>query len=426
MPRSFLRRAAGDAYRRVRRDVTRGLQRDLIRNALGAGLGIAGSRFGKGDPVLFEFPIGVSANEPYTLIEIVQRNVVTSRGDFNRDYLSGKRIGDAHTYNRPKRIGIVANNGEQFLGHIALPMPSPGGLQFKTDVNYGGRNVGKIARTSLGSYHDVMDELKAFDKKDVMGSITNIGSEALEGFKDIIQSSWKQIKRNTLEKTGELLGIDVAGAQQVNSGLAENSNEINLFEQVNFRIYSFQWILSPKNEKEAIQLDNIIQALSTYILPEYGNERTVGGASVFLRSPPSFYVQFLLPLGDVLGPTQRDYISRSNLDASAARLKLFTIQECHITSVDVVYNSQQGNTQRFLQGRNAYYPTSITLDISFSEIRPPKPNPAGFQQNTDSHIAAVLDPDTAIADTILSGTRQDSSSRDLRPPTQVVIDQLGL
>lgn len=77
-----------------------------------------------------------------------------------------------------------------------------------------------------------------------------------------------------------------AAALKVGAGVALNPHKILLFTGVDFRKHQFSWRLSPRNQRESDQIQNILKILTYYAHPNF----VAGG--LYLKYPEFFDIQF--------------------------------------------------------------------------------------------------------------------------------------
>lgn len=114
--------------------------------------------------------------------------------------------------------------------------------------------------------------------------------------------------------------IGTSGLQQLAVGAvgyAFNPQLQVLFTNVGFRTFQFDFILTPKNQKESAEIQNIIRSFKKAAAPEF-QPGFITGNSIFLKVPDSFKIKFL-------------YNGQENLNVNR-------IGECVLESIDVDYS----------------------------------------------------------------------------------------
>lgn len=70
---------------------------------------------------------------------------------------------------------------------------------------------------------------------------------------------------------GSKIAPQAAQALSATAGSAINNQTTLIFDGVDLKIHNFEWLFSPKNQKESEELDKIIQLINFYIHPDYAN-----------------------------------------------------------------------------------------------------------------------------------------------------------
>lgn len=70
---------------------------------------------------------------------------------------------------------------------------------------------------------------------------------------------------------GSKIAPQAGQALSATAGSAINNQTTLIFDGVDLKIHNFEWLFSPKNQKESEELDKIIQLINYYIHPDYSN-----------------------------------------------------------------------------------------------------------------------------------------------------------
>jgi hypothetical protein len=103
----------------------------------------------------------------------------------------------------------------------------------------------------------------------------------------------KQLGLNTVGSiAGKLANGAIKGRELVELGTATVANNYaeTLFKNVDNRSFSWSWTLTPRSEREAESIDNMLRLFRFHMLPEF--KENVGNGNAFLLYPSSFDVVF--------------------------------------------------------------------------------------------------------------------------------------
>lgn len=154
----------------------------------------------------------------------------------------------------------------------------------------------------------------------------------------------KQLGLNTVGSiASKFAGGAIKGKEIVELGTSTVANNYaeTMFKNVDNRSFSWSWTLTPRNEKEAEAIDNILRVLRFHMLPEF--KKNVGNGNAFLLYPSSVDVVFWQD-----GKPNR-YIPRVNT--------------CAITGLDTNY-TPNGSFITTVAGS----PQSYVLSLNFTEL----------------------------------------------------------
>ena len=112
-----------------------------------------------------------------------------------------------------------------------------------------------------------------------------------------------------------------------------------MFDRPNLRQFSFAFKLIATSASEARQIEKIIKAFRTYMYPE---AIKLGAVPIGYRFPPMFKIDF---------------------DYAGSKTTIPSLLECHLKSVQAVYNSTSGTFHEDGQ------PTEVDLTLTFLEYR---------------------------------------------------------
>ena len=288
------------------------------------------SRFAGGKPTEGQKKRLIDSNKP-------KRSDYGTNRNEKGNYLRALRKYNA---NKGAKESIQQNNGalsldnnkrieasKRTLGHITLPIPNGVSDQNRVDFTDGTMNV-----FQAGAAETALDTLmKGFGKGAETGAdfvadfLTNPGTGA--ALANLITSS--------------VLGLDNNELLARTSGSIFNNNLELLFKGPTLRPFTFQFQLSPRDGREARQVQKIIRAFKQ----SSAIQKTVGG--MFLAAPNTYKLEF------INGNTGRthEFLPR--------------IKECACTGVNVNYMP----TNSYMTYEDSSM-VAYTLQIGFKELIP--------------------------------------------------------
>lgn len=132
---------------------------------------------------------------------------------------------------------------------------------------------------------------------------------------------------------------DAAGAFSAASGQAVNPFKAQLFKNMGFRTFSFDYVFLPKNKAEYEQVQNIIKTFKMNMHPTLGQEK------FFMGYPAEFNIE---------------YQYREN----GENTNLFKISSCALTNMKVDYGGTDFMTFKGTNGA----PAEINMTLAFTEL----------------------------------------------------------
>ena len=163
--------------------------------------------------------------------------------------------------------------GESFAGHIFLPIPD--GVTDQNKVNFGS-----------GTLNPLQKRVSGVALKFLLEGVKEGGKSAEEVFKKTVKDpDTKNAIANLI--AGSATGIDTDELLARTQGSILNNNLALLFKGPALRTFTFQFILSPRDRGEALEVQKIIRALKQ----SSAAQRTPGGT--FLGAPNLYRLEFL-------------------------------------------------------------------------------------------------------------------------------------
>ena len=228
-----------------------------------------------------------------------------------------------------KRGGFVTRDDKNLkgdvLGTILLPIPSQ--IGDNNVANFGPGNMNFMTETTLGGAKDLIggNVQGAFDKFTNKNFISNLQGVAKDYF--------------AMEAVNALGGnVTLEQILARSTGSIINPNMELLFSGPGLRQFKFTFKFTPRFEKEATEVKNIIKAFKRNMAPK-------GSGDNFLSTPNIFQIQYMQ------GDRQHKFLNKFKL--------------CALTNMSVNYTGD-GVHATYYDGT----PISMQMDLSFSELTP--------------------------------------------------------
>jgi hypothetical protein len=164
-------------------------------------------------------------------------------------------------------------------------------------------------------------------------------SAALDAIKNVAGASAVIAFQNADKGVLGELGGSPADAVSAFTGTAINPFKTQLFKNMNFRTFNFDYTFIPKNASEMQQVESIIKTFKTYMHPTLGEEQ------FFLSYPAEFQIEF-------------------HYKGEGANENVFRTSNCALTDMKVEYG---GNDFITIKGTNGK-PAEISMSLSFIEL----------------------------------------------------------
>lgn len=220
--------------------------------------------------------------------------------------------------------------------------------------------------------------------------LTDLKSKIIAGLKSMESPGMQTLmKTNTGAATLGMLGVNVSPESILSRGFGviPNSNLELLFNNVTLRDFQFSWRMSPRDEKEALQVKRIIrffkQGMSAKTMQNQAGDR-----SIYLGAPNIFRLQYRTAGGQIIEGVNR-------------------IKPCAVVGTAVNY-TPDGQWSAYDKGQ----PVSCTFSIQMKELEPVyasdySTNVIGSRRSTDLQETIVnrdvpfgpfADPEEAFRD----------------------------
>jgi len=197
------------------------------------------------------------------------------------------------------------------------------------------------ADTDLGMFGGITSEAAAA----LRGVFTGNG-EGMAGRVDAAVNALKNVggagaalALNNADKALSELGGGAAAAVSAFSGTAVNPFKSQLFKNMNFRTFNFDYTFIPKNATELDQIFNIIDVFKYYMHPTLGEEK------FFVSYPAEFQIEF-------------------HYKGEGPNTYLFRTSSCALTNMKVEYGGNDFITVKNTAGA----PSEVSMSLTFTEL----------------------------------------------------------
>ena len=231
---------------------------------------------------------------------------------------------------------------KEVLANIILPIPS--GVSDSNGVSWSEDSINSLAAYGAEQFANVITS-------------KNLGDGLVEAFSDIVKTGEGSgtagvedarsiFNTNLASKAMNLFGANTsaAGLLARSSGKVLNPNKELLFNGVKLRQFNFTYNLSPRDEKEAIQVKKIIRCFKQNMAAQKGKD---GFRNLFLNSPNVFELQYKT------GKDPHKFLNKFKLCALANVVVNYTGSGTYMT-----YNDDDKT------------PVHMTMQLSFQELVP--------------------------------------------------------
>ena len=231
-----------------------------------------------------------------------------------------------HTY---KRGGVITRDDktltDKSVGTIILPIPSQ--IGDNNTANFGAGNMNFAEEKIFGAA-----------ESGISGDLKGMATQALDLAGEVVGSGLA--KKYFTSKAVQSLGSNISLEQILarTTGSIINPNMELLFSGPGLRQFKFTFKFTPRFEKEATEVKNIIKAFKRNMAPK-------GSGDNFLSTPNIFQIQYMQ------GDRQHKFLNKFKL--------------CALTNMSVNYTGD-GVHATYYDGT----PISMQMDLSFSELTP--------------------------------------------------------
>ena len=233
------------------------------------------------------------------------------------------------------------------LGSVTLPITN--NLTESVEVDWGSDKLSSIAAGLMAGGINVVNQAA---RGDVFGALGTLGGTVGSGLEN--QGIAGRAKQYLAAKAAA--GLVSGAGFQINpeayltrrTGTIPNPNLELLFNGPKLKAFGLVFKLTPRSEKEAHQIRNIIKFFKKGMAPIRGNNQE---NSFFLGTPNVFNIQF------------------KSSDSSSELLSLPQFKTCALVTCGVNY-TPDGIYAAYQDSKVTSQPISVTLQLGFSELTP--------------------------------------------------------
>jgi hypothetical protein len=229
---------------------------------------------------------------------------------------------------------------KELLRVIQLPIPS--NVQDGNSVSYESSNLNGIVGGLAGFTQDLLG-LSGKDLKDLGASLEKIIAERSTGLSADVANDL--VNKLLVSQAVGVFGGNVTVNQLLarEQGAIFNPNMELLFNGPTLRQFRFSFKMTPRDEKESIQVKKIIREFKQSMAPKVVDQG--GNSNLFLRTPNVFELRYRQ------GTAKHPFLHR--------------FKQCALTDMSVNYTGE---------GTYATYsdatPVSMIMDLTFKELEP--------------------------------------------------------
>ena len=265
---------------------------------------------------------------------------------------------------------------------IALPLPSSA-LKTSYGVEYQPVQMGAEMELVAERFKN-LDLENLFSKQTLnsvisLDTLKNIGEGMIAASPGVILSAVEGNKKSAIKQAlmGAVMGaVEGSGAVEMatfstiknlvntyvdqnmtnavfaSKGLAENPFTEQLFKGVSLRTFNYTFVFMPRNEQEAVIVDDILQIFKFYMLPAYTNidlktpgQNEINNVGAFFSYPYEFLITY------------------------SVQDTTFSLLPTALSNMSVTYNDGMDSPKFFVANSSGeQYPIKTTLTLTFTEV----------------------------------------------------------
>lgn len=224
-------------------------------------------------------------------------------------------------------VVLQANDTVRLLNTIQMHIPAP------PTVSYGA----KWNNTNLGAFGGAIagGKVQMPENKDDLASVIK---NTLAGNNSTANAMARGIIQGAANLPSQLGGGSFGDVFDVTTKTTLNPFREQLFEQMDFRSFAFNYVFAPKNETEFENVMQIIQLFKYHMHPELAEGKTI------MIYPSEFNIEYMYK------DERNTYINQ--------------ISSCALTNMDVSYGGADFTTFQLKPGA----PSQISMRLQFTEL----------------------------------------------------------
>jgi hypothetical protein len=208
---------------------------------------------------------------------------------------------------------------------IILPLPT--NFSSATGMDWQQEEVG-ILKSQIMHNKNKMADIEAMSYKDIFNNI---------GITGTLEKGWGAAKEDLKKIRARTKSVSKMGGAKV----AKNPTVEMLFKGMQFKSYSFNFVLVPLRESDSDDIQKVIRVIQKASAPE------MIGLDMFMAYPETWFINFIGPGGNYEG---NEYLMKIN--------------ECCCTNIGINYTPQGDSSN--MHKNNA--PLAVELTLDFTEI----------------------------------------------------------
>lgn len=232
---------------------------------------------------------------------------------------------------------------KDILRVIQLPIPS--NVQDGNSVSYEGATLNGLVAAAAGGTQDLIRSLSNISSpSEIYGVLENILTKAGTQIGSDANIAADFVNKYLVSQAVGVLGGNVTPNQLFarEQGVILNPNMELLFNGPTLRQFRFSFKMTPRDNKESVEIAKIINEFKQSMAPKVTNE---GGGNLFLKTPNVFELRYRKGTGN------HPFLHR--------------FKQCALTDMSVNYTGE-GTYASYGDGT----PISMIMDLTFKELEP--------------------------------------------------------
>lgn len=259
------------------------------------------------------------------------------------------------------------SGGDPVVACVALYLPASA-LKSSLDVRYNEDGVAFSGALweMMGQTATSLFNVQTNSASDIMAGITEAFSSAKSKALAAAQSG------GVLETIGELVKSSLSGVVDDKMLSALTGQQANprtdiIFKNQEYRTWTFDYVMVPRNQTEADDIDKIVQFFQFYMLPSYRNTPATKAAKVgaFMMGFPYEFV--ISVYGNELDMNMQLAGKNAGLNPAAGQLRHIEKIE-RVVLESIVVDHAAGGKTAFVNSAGGLYPVATSMSLKFQEV----------------------------------------------------------